>query len=157
MDARWENQQEQLKANSKVTKTDIELFLNTSARAAQRGKKLSPYTYNKKLAILSGFFRKYLFEEQGILTTCPITRGMRRSEGQPIILFLTRKEQEQVLTQAFRNKESGRRDFVIVYLALNTGLRLSELAALNLNDIDMAGDLIYIRHCKGDKPRQAPP
>ncbi|MBT4034831.1 MAG: tyrosine-type recombinase/integrase [Candidatus Marinimicrobia bacterium] len=44
----------------------------------------------------------------------------------------------------------------IIELALGTGLRLSEIAALKVEDIDLkrGGNMLIVRHGKGDKLRQ---
>jgi len=48
------------------------------------------------------------------------------------------------------------RDQCIIELALGTGLRVSELAALKIEDIDLkrGGNFLIVRHGKGDKLRQ---
>ena len=48
------------------------------------------------------------------------------------------------------------RDQCIIELALGTGLRVSEIAALKLEDIDLkrGGNSLIVRHGKGDKLRQ---
>ena len=48
------------------------------------------------------------------------------------------------------------RDQCIIELALGTGLRVSEIAALKLEDIDLkrGGNSLVVRHGKGDKLRQ---
>jgi site-specific recombinase XerD len=48
------------------------------------------------------------------------------------------------------------RDQCLLLLALGTGLRVSEIAALKLEDIDLkrGGNALIVRHGKGDKLRQ---
>ena len=48
------------------------------------------------------------------------------------------------------------RDQCIIELALGSGLRVSELAALKIEDIDLkrGGNTLIVRHGKGDKLRQ---
>lgn len=45
------------------------------------------------------------------------------------------------------------RDRAIILLMLDTGLRLSEVAALVLDDLDFRRGMIHVRHGKGDKER----
>jgi len=46
------------------------------------------------------------------------------------------------------------RDYAIVFLLLDSGLRRGELAALAVADVDMTTGLITVQHGKGDKWRQ---
>lgn len=44
----------------------------------------------------------------------------------------------------------------ILCLGAYAGLRAAEIAALRVDDIDLRAEMLYVRHGKGDKPRQVP-
>ena len=46
-----------------------------------------------------------------------------------------------------------RRDLAMIRLAAATGMRLAELAALRVEDVDLARQIVFVRHGKGDKSR----
>ncbi|MGF1572605.1 MAG: tyrosine-type recombinase/integrase [Sumerlaeia bacterium] len=54
------------------------------------------------------------------------------------------------------NDPLASRDYTILMAFLYTGMRLSELQQLNLNDVNFREQLILIRHGKGDKERFVP-
>jgi integrase/recombinase XerC len=45
------------------------------------------------------------------------------------------------------------RDKAVLYLMLNSGLRISEVTALTLDDLDLVRGRVHVRHGKGDKER----
>lgn len=51
---------------------------------------------------------------------------------------------------------SGCRNFCIVYLMLEAGLRVSEVCNLSVSDFDIHADVLYIRQGKGAKDRLVP-
>ena len=63
----------------------------------------------------------------------------------------TEKEIEKLLQ--FTRKTSYR-DYAIVFLLLDTGLRRGELQALGVDDVNLTTGLITVKHGKGDKWRQ---
>jgi site-specific recombinase XerD len=46
-----------------------------------------------------------------------------------------------------------RRDLAMIRLTAATGMRLGELCALRLEDVDLSKQIIFVRHGKGDKAR----
>jgi len=147
----WEKEDLSTFNVSQVTKSDIETFLARRPRINE--KKISPSTYNQELAILSSFFNDYLTLTEKYLDSPPTKRIKYKNTGEPEIRFLTIAEQLKILSCALKNRESGNRDYTIIYLGLNTGLRLKEITNLNIKDIDFSNDRIYIREGKGGYPR----
>lgn len=60
-------------------------------------------------------------------------------------------EQAGALLAAFRDTKAGRKFRAMSLLAIDTGLRVSELVGLDLEDLD--AERILVRHGKGAKPR----
>jgi site-specific recombinase XerD len=73
----------------------------------------------------------------------------------PLLGFLSRQEMESILAAPDRSTWSGERDFVLFSTAYNTGTRVSELAALKVEDVELAHRWIRILG-KGRKLRQVP-
>ncbi len=68
---------------------------------------------------------------------------------------LSRDEVNRVLASCNRRTTIGRRDYAILLLLARLGLRASEVASLNLDDIDWAAGTFSVRG-KGGKPCKLP-
>jgi integrase/recombinase XerC len=135
---------------AKLTSTDLRQYKRH--RAAERS---SPNTINRKLATLSAFLQwavgaHLLPADHGIR----LPRPVRETKHAP--RWLTRLEQHRLL----RAVERGRvvRDVAVMKILLNTGLRVSEVCALEWRDVRISerkGELI-VRNGKGEKQRRIP-
>jgi len=76
--------------------------------------------------------------------------------ARPLVDFLTRPEIEALLNAVNRTTWFGRRDYALLLLAVQTGLRLSEITALRHQDVTL--DTGAHVHCmgKGRKERGTP-
>jgi integrase len=97
---------------------------------------LSPRSRNLRLAALRSFFRFAAFEApthsaqiQRVLAI-PSKRFTRT-----LVQFFTRAEVDALLAAPDQRTWSGRRDHAFVLLAVQTGLRLSEMTGLKRQDI----------------------
>lgn len=75
-----------------------------------------------------------------------------------MISFLLPREEASILQQA---RESGPRNFFIIYLALNTGIRNTELISLDCKDVFFYGTILKLMELskastKNHKPRIIP-
>jgi len=129
----------------RLGKVDIEAFLHHLS-----GIPLTGVSRARKLAAIRKFFS--FLHENGILQTNPAAavKGARREEKEPGILY---KEQYKALL--YEATESPR-DYAIIMTFLQTGIRLSELANLRLEDVDFENRLLTVRQGKGRKDRQIP-
>lgn len=75
---------------------------------------------------------------------------------QTIITFLTAAETEALLAAPDRSTRTGRRDHAWMLLAVQTGLRASELTALTCRDVHLGGGAYVACHGKGRKDRITP-
>jgi len=122
---------------------------------ADRG--VSVATRNARLAALRSMFRYASFRHpehaeliQRVLAI-PSKRGDRR-----IVCFLDRAEIDALLATPDRESWTGRRDHALLTVALQTGLRVSELAALRRADV-VTGRGAHVRVMgKGRKERVTP-
>jgi len=76
--------------------------------------------------------------------------------GQAIVTFLTDPEAEALLAAPDRATRTGRRDHAWITLAIQTGLRASELTALTCGDVHLSTGAYAACHGKGRKDRITP-
>jgi integrase/recombinase XerD len=67
--------------------------------------------------------------------------------------IITKEQARRLLNAARRSTWTGKRNAAILATFLDTGMRLSELIGLNLEDVDLRRLTIRIRSGKGDKER----
>lgn len=73
-----------------------------------------------------------------------------------IVAFLTEAEVEALLAAPDRSSWTGRRDHALLLVAVQTGLRISELIGLHLNDVHLGVGAHLVCHGKGRKDRITP-
>jgi site-specific recombinase XerD len=74
-----------------------------------------------------------------------------------VLTYLTDPEVDALLTACNQTTRTGRRDHAMLALTIQTGLRISELTALNCQDITLGtGANVYTRTGKGRKTRRTP-
>ena len=137
-----------------VKLTDIYSYLsflsNSRARNAKKpytGVGLMPSTRARKVATIRSFY-KYLVNKVRILDENPIKELDSPRQKQSLPRFLTLDESIQLLESI--DGENMERDFCIIALFLNCGLRISEMVGLNIGDI--RGDRLRVLG-KGNKER----
>jgi integrase/recombinase XerC len=130
---------------TRFSRGDIEGFMQYLA--AQR---MTGVTRVRKLAAIRKFFT--FLEENSILAANPAhtIKGARREEKEPNILY---KEQYKALLY---EASDNIRDYAIIQTFLQTGIRLSELANLRVDDVDFEHRILTVRQGKGKKDRQIP-
>jgi len=131
-----------------ISSGDIFEFLYT----LQRQKNSKATTRNRKLSALRGYF-KYLVNITNLITTDPTANIDNSKTEKTLPKYLTADQSIDLL----KNIQSVQgdfyeRDFCIVTLFLNCGMRLTELVRINISDI--SGDVIRL-HGKGNKQRMA--
>ena len=131
----------------------IGAFLDQSEK--ERGN--SARSRNLRLTAIRSFFRYAAFEEpsQSGLIQRVLAIPSKRYEKK-LVSFLTRPEIDAVLAAPDRNTWAGRRDHTFLLVAVQTGLRLSEMTALRREDV-VLGSGAHV-HClgKGRKERCTP-
>jgi site-specific recombinase XerD len=130
---------------TRFTRGDIEGFMQYLA-----AKRLTGVTRVRKLAAIRKFFA--FLEENSILAANPAhtVKGARREEKEPNILY---KEQYKALLY---EASDNIRDYAIIQTFLQTGIRLSELANVRVDDLDLEHRILTVRQGKGKKDRQIP-
>ncbi len=134
--------------------TKVNLQLLTDYVSTLRGKKsYQDSTTARKVAALKSFFN-FLIQEEAIKDD-PTEFLSAPRVGRSLPKFLSEEEVESLLNQAAGDKSpEGQRDRAMLELLYATGLRVSELVSLNLQDINLQEG--YIRCMgKGSKERIA--
>ncbi|MBA7471120.1 Tyrosine recombinase XerC [subsurface metagenome] len=89
----------------------------------------------RKLSAIRSFYR-YLVREE-ILSTNPLERATSPKLDRRLPSFLTLEEVDRLLNAPDLSKPGGQRDRALLELLYASGLRVSELASLNLGQIDL--------------------
>ena len=106
----------------------------------------------RKLSAIKGFF-KFLCMKEHLLDQNPAKDIEAPSVKQALPKFLSLEESKRLLEAVkSEHSDSFRRDFAIVTLFLNCGMRVSELAGISLSDV--SDDLSFLKVTgKGNKER----
>ena len=129
----------------KLERLDIVGFMNRLA-----GLKRSGTTRARKLASIRHFLK--FLKENGVITGNPAETVIRarKEEKDPTVLF--KNEYKALLFEAQGNS----RDYAILLTFLKSGIRESELADLQIDDVDFVHDTLRVREGKGKKERTVP-
>ena len=131
-----------------TTREDIRLFLGGLIRHG-----MSKRSVARKLASLRAFFG-YLMRTEQISTDPTLTLASPKFEKY-LPEFLREEEMSNALDAIVRDSPTGIRDRAILELFYGTGMRLSELVKLNIEDVDLHGGAVLV-HGKGKKERVLP-
>ena len=116
---------------------------------------LKPGTRAVRLQVVQGFFR-WLVERGVVLldpTAALVVSFKRRSLPRHV---LSEAQVERLLDAPSRQTPIGLRDRALLSLLYSTGLRRSEVSALDVADVDLTEETVFVRRGKGGKPRLVP-
>jgi integrase/recombinase XerD len=125
-------------------------FTNT-----RTGKPISATTQAHHLIVVRGLLR-WLLKNKLIANDLSGDIELPKQTARRLGDFLTLDEVNTMLNIPDIKTPLGIRNRAILETFYSTAMRVSELAALNLNNIDRERGLIVIHHGKGDKDRLAP-
>ncbi len=125
--------------------SDLYDFLNYLEKVRNN----SAYAKARKVATLKSFFN-FLNTKLKIIDNVPTLDLETPKVKKRLPVYLTPEQSEKVLESMNKGKKNYHRDYCILTLFLNCGMRLSELCNIKLQDIK--GDTITIVG-KGDKQR----
>jgi len=142
------------------TKPSIDQLLLTADTNAIRAylahlndKQYSKATIARKLATLRSFY-KFLVKRNYIASN-PVAPIRTPKQEKKLPRFLEYEQIKKLLETPPMDNWLGARDRAILETLYSTGMRVSELVALNMDDIDFLGEVVHIRG-KGKKERIAP-
>lgn len=134
-----------------VDKVDIYIVRSFLGQLTDQG--MERKSMARKLSALRAFF-KFLCRE-GILQKNPVQRIATPKIGRKLPHFLYLEQVEKLLQTPDCATLLGARDQMMLELLYGSGLRVSELAGLNRQDVDSEGTLLRVRG-KGSKERLVP-
>jgi integrase/recombinase XerC len=121
--------------------------------AALREKNYQKTTVVRKLATIRSFYKFLL--KKGYTTQNPLLEIQTPKVDKRLPHFLAVEEVEKLLSAPQGTTFQSIRDRSILEVLYSTGLRVSELTALNVSDIDVTGEIIKARG-KGRRERIMP-
>jgi len=130
-----------------ITRLDIRHFL---AELKKRG--CSKSTIRRKMAAIRSFFR-FLFRE-GYIKANPADSIFTPKPDKKLPEFLDYEATLKLVTSPVTDNVLGLRDRAILEVLYSTGIRVSELVSLNIENIDLIAGVVKVRG-KGKKERMA--
>ena len=150
-----ENNEENIVIND-ITLDDLKKLklddLHAYLSYLKNDKKNEPATRARKVATLKTFFN-YMTSKANLLEINPAQNLESPKIGKRLPKYLTLDESKELL--AITKNEDAKfkeRNFAIITLFLNCGMRLSELVGINLNHIDFKNEKLTVLG-KGNKER----
>jgi site-specific recombinase XerD len=126
---------------TEVDSYDIRWFL-----ACEKNRGVSNRTLENTRIQLSAFFQWMVNDDLINKNPCSTVNAIKYTKK-------VRHPFSSVEIDALRSTCKNSKERAILELLLSSGMRVSELTGLNVNDIDLDNMVIHIRHGKGDKER----
>jgi site-specific recombinase XerD len=120
-------------------------YQQARTKIRQKGR-LSPVTINKTLKNLRQFFT--WAKREALIDVNPTDRLDMPKHGKRLPKALKPFQVMRLLQTPMDEREKA-----IIFLLLDSGLRLSEMTNLDLTDVDLVGTTVLVRAGKGDKDR----
>ncbi len=108
-------------------------------------------TVARKVSSIKSLY-KYLTKEVSLIKNDPTVNLELPSLKKSLPKYLSLEESQELLEQTAKSPINSPRDFCMVTLFLNCGMRLSELVGINISDIDFKEQKVRILG-KGNKER----
>ena len=132
-------------------------FIGAFLDDLEQNRRNTPRSRNLRLTAIRSFFRYAAFEEptrSGLIQR--VLAMPSKKHDQRLVGFLTKPEIEALLAAPDANTWTGRRDRAFIMVAVQTGLRLSEMTALRSGDVDLCRGAHVRCLGKGRKERCTP-
>ncbi|KQL46551.1 hypothetical protein AN963_16650 [Brevibacillus choshinensis] len=108
----------------------------------------------RTVATFRSFFR--FLEREEYISKNPSLKIDAPKKPESIPRFLSKEEIERILSAISQDQDKGKRNYSMIQALRYTGLRVSELANLKINDVNLEEAAITVWHGKGDKYRIIP-
>ena len=147
--AKWfeQNNHEELKAK-KITPTDLRQY-----KQHLIDHPMKPSSINRKIGVLKTFVN-WLIDTDRIQQRFPLPKMVKETNTTP--RWLDKNQQNAMLRHL--EKYASDRDYAIIKILLNTGLRVNELVKLKWSDVRMTDKkgAITVRYSKANRYRDIP-
>jgi len=143
--------QTQVHIDELLRQADVQTMRKFMAFLSERNYTKS--TAARKLATLRSFY-KFLVK-RNVIGSNPVSTLKTPKQDKKLPKFLEYEQVQRLLNTPPSDSWLGARDRAILEVLYSTGMRVSELVGLNLEDVDFLGEVIHIRG-KGKKERICP-
>lgn len=133
---------------SEIDYTLLRQFIHT---LGEQG--LAKSSVSRKISTLKSFFN-YFFKT-GQIEQNPASRLHFPKKDKKLPDFLEEKQISELLEKPDTTTLQGKRDRAVMELLYGAGMRVGELATLNIKDLDLLGDVVMVKG-KGGKQRMCP-
>ncbi|QGG46323.1 tyrosine-type recombinase/integrase [Heliorestis convoluta] len=141
-------------AQDQVTPLDLHEWISHM----QIVQKLAPATIKKRIAAVKVYWSYLIDTKQTTYDPTRKVKAKRVRESEVAPRWLTRHEQAKLLMTIEKEKRAFNRirNLAIVQCMLQAGLRIFEVVALDVSDIDLQRRTLVVRRGKGNKYRVVP-
>ncbi|WP_281828815.1 MULTISPECIES: tyrosine recombinase XerC [Lactobacillus] len=129
----------------KIQTRDIEVYLQSMAE-----RKLSRNSQMRKMSSLRSFYR--FLAKRKLIKVNPTQTIVLRTEERKLPQFFYAPEMKQVISSLQGNTALTERNLALFELFYTTGMRVSEVSSLKINQVDFDLQMILV-HGKGNKDR----
>lgn len=129
----------------KIQTRDIEVYLQSMAE-----RKLSRNSQMRKMSSLRSFYR--FLAKRKLIKVDPTQTIVLRTEERKLPQFFYAPEMKQVISSLQGNTALTERNLALFELFYTTGMRVSEVSSLKINQVDFDLQMILV-HGKGNKDR----
>jgi tyrosine recombinase XerC len=136
-----------------VSLEKIDYLLLRRFLAHLKNKNLSKRTVNRKLSSIRSFFR-FMFKE-GLIKSNPTLLLSSPKQDKYLPRFLTEDETVKLIEAADGKDWLSLRDRALLETLYSTGMRISELTGLNVDNVDLVSGVVKVMG-KGKKERMLP-
>ncbi|MBR6287577.1 MAG: tyrosine recombinase XerC [Bacteroidaceae bacterium] len=122
-------------------KVDTDIIRNWVVSLMDEGEK--PTSVNRRLSAVRSFYRYLL--KRGVIGVNPASKVLGPKKPKRLPMFVRESEVDKLLDDvSFEQNYKGHRDKLIIMILYMTGLRASELAGLNVSDIDFSSSQLKV-------------
>lgn len=135
----------------RILRCEVDLIREFLSKLGEQ--KYSAATMARKIATLRSFYK--WADRRGVASGNPMTLIRTPRQGKRLPKAISIEQIEKLLAAPDDNDVLGRRDRAMLETLYSTGLRVSELIGLEVEDLDIAGEALHVRG-KGKKERIVP-